>query len=195
MVQAQQESVQDGGRIDACRSAGICDRILATATNLFETQGVSRTYVSDIMRGESLTRELFYYYFSDKNELVEKVVEAYRNICRSAVSEAVEACEASPELRLHAAAQTMMELFYTEDCGHTAMSRVLDELGLFRKAVSDMTRFGAECVYGADADAEKLRKTSVLLLACVGIAEVSEANRELAIGQAKRMITHVLALS
>lgn len=194
MLQAQQETDQDDLRAESRRSNGICERILATATNLFEIQSVSRTYVSDIMRAENLTRELFYYYFADKTELVEKVVESYRDGCRAAVKDAVDACEGSDELQLHAAVKTVMELFYTEDCKHAAMSCVLEELGLFRKAVSDMAAYGATCSLGDDADPELLRKTSTLLLACVGLAEVSEANRELSLGQAQRLISHVLSL-
>lgn len=189
----QQETAQDDKR-EARRSNGIGKRILTTAMGLFETQGVGHTYVSDIMRGESLTRELFYYYYTDKNELVRNVIDAYRETSFEAIREAVELAGELPEPRLQAAAQAIMELCFTEDCKHTAMTRVFGELGIFRKMMGEMTRFGAECVYGPDDDAEHLRKISVLLLACEGMAAVCDGDRELVLGQTQRMIAHVLAM-
>lgn len=190
----QQDTVQQDDSAQERRTNVISERIIATATGLFETQGVARTYISDIMRGESLTRELFYYYFTDKAELVKCVIEAYRERCYAAILEAVEAAGDSIEARLQAATQTIIELFYDEDCEHTAMARVFDELKMFRQMMGDLARFGAECAYGADADAEVLRKNAVLLLACVGMVAVFDGDRDLCLGQAKRMITHVLSL-
>lgn len=187
----QQEAAQEDKRA-ARRMNGIGERILTTAMGLFETQGVGRTYISDIMRGESLTRELFYYYYMDKNDLVESVVEAYRESCFEAVREAVDAAGDSFEPRMQAATKTVMELFFTENCEHTAMARVFDELGIFRKMVGEMARYGAECVYGPDDDAEHLRKVAVLILACVGMAAMHDGDRESAAAQARRMIAHAL---
>lgn len=160
---------------------------------LFERQTVARTYVADIMRNENLTRELFYYYFADKESLVDSVIEAYRDRCFEAVETVTTDQNAGETGRLQAAVGTAMCLFYDEECGRAPMARVFDELGLFRDVVSATARYGAECVLGEDADPELLHKTSVLLLAGIGLAEVSDVDREQAIGQAQRLIDHVLS--
>lgn len=189
----QQEAAQNEASVDS-RPNDNSERILAAAAGFFESKGVARTRIADIMRAEDLTRELFYYYYTNKNELVESVVECYREACFAALREAVDEAGPSPELRLQAAARVTMELFYGEDCGHTAMARVFDELGIFRQMLGEMARFGAICTYGPDADSEFLRKTAVLLLSCVGMAAVCDGDREQCLGQAKRMISHVLAM-
>ena len=175
------------------KTSGIRSRILATATELFERQTVARTYVADIMREENFTRELFYYYFANKESLVESVMEAYRESCFECIASAAAKPDASMEERLIAVVTAAVKLFYDEECGHSAMSRVLDELGLFRGAVSETARYGAACVLGEDEDPERLRRVSVLLLACIGLAEVSDPDREEALGQASRLINRALA--
>ena len=173
------------------RISGIRNRILSTAMALFERQTVARTYVADIMRAENLTRELFYYYFADKDSLVESVVEAYRERCFVAVAEAA-SIDGSIDERLYAVDEAAIKLFYDEGCEHSPMARVLYELGLLRGTVSDTARYGATCVR-EDADDEILRRTTVLLLAGIGLAEVSDPDREVALGQAQRLIVHALA--
>ncbi len=47
------------------------------AQKLFETKGVQKTTLADIAREASMTRELIYYYFSSKNEIIEEVIGSY----------------------------------------------------------------------------------------------------------------------
>ena len=190
----QSKAAQSEGGGQARRLGGIRGRILTTATELFERQTVARTYVADIMRAENFTRELFYYYFANKESLVESVVETYRERCFECVAAAVAGGASSDEELLHAVVDAAINLFYDEECGHSAMSRVLDELGLFRETVSETARYAAMCALGADADPERLRRLSVLLLASIGLAEVSDPNREVALGQAHRLISHALSM-
>ena len=198
VLMTQQNNAQEGfGPLDKGarqrRSNGIRSRILTTAMGLFERQTVARTYVADIMRAENLTRELFYYYFADKDNLVESVVEAYRERCLEVVSVVTSTEGVCEEEKLQAAVSATICLFYDADCEHSPMSRVLDELGIFRDVVSTTARYGAACVFGSDADPEDLRKTAVLLLAGIGLAEVTDPDRDVAIGQARRLIAHVLS--
>lgn len=51
--------------------------ILICARDLFETRGIARTSVQDITNATGVTRSLFYYYFSDKDALVEAVLDYY----------------------------------------------------------------------------------------------------------------------
>ena len=175
------------------RPNSIRSRILMTAMGLFERQTVARTYVADIMRNENLTRELFYYYFADKESLVDSVIEAYQERCFEAIDVVTADAGASEESRLQAVVGTAMCLFFDEECDHTPMARVFDELGIFRDMVSATAGHGAMRVLGEDADPDELRELSVLLLAGIGLGGVSDPDREQAIGQAQRLIGRVLA--
>lgn len=53
--------------------------IVSAATKCFEEKGIAKTSVSDITRQCGMTRELFYYYFENKEALVAAVVDEYAN--------------------------------------------------------------------------------------------------------------------
>lgn len=52
-------------------------KIIAIARPMFEKNGVKHTTISAIMDEAGITRELFYYYFSNKRELIEAVIDDY----------------------------------------------------------------------------------------------------------------------
>lgn len=52
-------------------------KIIAIARPMFEKDGVKHTTISAIMDEAGITRELFYYYFSNKRELIEAVIDDY----------------------------------------------------------------------------------------------------------------------
>ena len=53
------------------------DLIIQCARKCFEFKGVRRTTLTDIAHEANLTRELIYYYFSGKQEIVEEVLSQY----------------------------------------------------------------------------------------------------------------------
>lgn len=53
------------------------NKIIAIARPMFEENGVKHTTISAIMDEAGITRELFYYYFSNKRELINAVIDDY----------------------------------------------------------------------------------------------------------------------
>lgn len=53
------------------------DLIVQCARKCFETKGVKKTTLTDIAREADLTRELLYYYFSNKQEIAECLIDSY----------------------------------------------------------------------------------------------------------------------
>lgn len=63
----------------ASRSNGYDRRhqIVEVARSLFEERGLAHTTVKDIARESGVARGLFYYYFADKDAVIEAVLDAY----------------------------------------------------------------------------------------------------------------------
>lgn len=59
------------------RLTGTAGSIVQTARMLFETNGVARTTVKEIAVEANVARELIYYYFEDKQKLIEAVLDDY----------------------------------------------------------------------------------------------------------------------
>lgn len=59
------------------RLEGRAGDIMQAARWLFETRGVSATTVKDIAAETGITRELFYYYFAGKNDVIAAVIDDY----------------------------------------------------------------------------------------------------------------------
>lgn len=56
---------------------GKAEKIVHIARDVFEREGVRKTTISTIMREAGITRELFYYYFKNKPELIDAVLDSY----------------------------------------------------------------------------------------------------------------------
>ena len=50
---------------------------IAAAADVFEAQGVANTTVRDVTEHMGVARSLFYYYFQDKDDLVDAVIDEY----------------------------------------------------------------------------------------------------------------------
>lgn len=58
--------------------------IISRATRIcLERKGIAKTSIADITREVDITRELFYYYYSNKDAAVASVIESYINDARS----------------------------------------------------------------------------------------------------------------
>ena len=65
-------------RKDASKSYRLqSDLIVQSAKKCMESKGVRKTTLVDIAREADMTRELIYYYFSGKQEIVDQVIESY----------------------------------------------------------------------------------------------------------------------
>ncbi len=117
-------------RQKARRLEGRAGDIMQSARSLFETKGVASTTVKDIAAEAQITRELFYYYFSGKNDVVEAVLDDY-------VADIVESVTVWNETRafgrtpesLRACIATLRRTLYDAN-GPRPMIGVLEELGV-----------------------------------------------------------------
>ena len=59
------------------------DAIVQAAAELFAERGVKKTSIAKLMDRAQMTRELFYYYFKDKDELISDVIDLYvKDVCQ-----------------------------------------------------------------------------------------------------------------
>ena len=71
------------------------DSIVAAAADLFVENGIKKTSIAKVMDKAGLTRELFYYYFDGKEDLISSVVDYYAKDAFRIIDEWV---EKAPEL-------------------------------------------------------------------------------------------------
>lgn len=84
------------------------DLFLETAAGLFEKKGYSNTSVEDIVRELGFTKGVFYYYWKNKQEVVQEIHDRALGLMKDRLDEAV-ACESSPAFRLEVAIRNHVE--------------------------------------------------------------------------------------
>lgn len=112
------------------RLSGIEDDIIRAARMLFEERGVRAVTVSEISRVAGVTRSLFYYHFSGKEQLVSAVVDDY-------VEDIIESVmvwyESRPKMDVEGTLRDCVRAFrrtlYDAD-GSRPMIAVIEELGM-----------------------------------------------------------------
>lgn len=116
-------------------------KIIAIARPMFEENGVRHTTVSAIMDEAGITRELFYYYFNNKKELVHAVLDDYASDIAAnaqAWSDDLDAGRA----RFDDLVTYMRRPIRNDEQAHAAMRKVIVEAGLLSEmddAVVDHT--------------------------------------------------------
>ena len=113
------------------RLAGPAGEIMQSARHLFETRGVRATTVKDIAAESSVTRELVYYYFANKQAVINAVLDDY-------VEDLVESVVVWNESRrfgqtpqsLRGCVQAFRRALYEADGRPRPMIAVLEELGV-----------------------------------------------------------------
>lgn len=117
-------------RVEIRRIEGRAGDIMQAARGLFEHRGVGPTTVKDIASEAGITRELFYYYYSGKRDVVDAVLDDY-------VADIVESVAVWDETRhfgdtsasLRECIATLRRTLYDAN-GPRPMIAVLEELGV-----------------------------------------------------------------
>lgn len=112
------------------RLGGKQGEIMLAARVLFETRGVANTSIKDITTEANITRELFYYYFKNKQAVIDAVFDDF-------VEDLVESALVWNELRefgdtrgsLRKCMETFRRALQDKDGSPRPMFAVLDELG------------------------------------------------------------------
>lgn len=121
---------QAEARADVRRIEGRAGDIMQAARSLFERRGVGPTTVKDIASEAGITRELFYYYYSGKRDVIDAVLDDY-------VADIVESVAVWNEMRhfgdtssaLRECVATLRRTLYDAN-GPRPMIAVLEELGV-----------------------------------------------------------------
>ncbi|RDB63220.1 TetR/AcrR family transcriptional regulator [Gordonibacter sp. 28C] len=132
------------GRLD-----GVAGDIMLAARSLFETRGVRATTVKDIASEAGVTRELVYYYFENKQAVVEAVLDDY-------VEDLVESVVVWNESRkfgdmagsLRACVATFRRALYDAAGNPRPMIAVLEELGVRDSFDVRAVRETVDCING-----------------------------------------------
>lgn len=174
------------------------DLIIQCARKCFETKGVRKTTLVDIAREANMTRELIYYYYSGKEEILEQFVESY---IQDAVDSArlwcdtwsVPASEQNQDLPYEAlvdAVATVRRFVYSADGKKRSMFQVLDELGcrhdIFVRMCSTIIRslgnhptaqrLGRQCTNVVDSQSEFA--FMFVVLGAIGLMEGKDVSNE-----------------
>lgn len=129
------------------RLTGPAGDIMLAARSLFERQGVAKTTVKDVAAEAGVTRELVYYYFENKQAVIDAVLDDY-------VEDLVESVIVWNESRrfgdtpgsLRACIATFRRALYDAEGNQRPMIGVLEELGVRDAFDVRATRETADCL-------------------------------------------------
>nr|WP_244596700.1 TetR/AcrR family transcriptional regulator [Paraeggerthella hongkongensis] len=141
---------RDCGRslIERKRLEGPAGDIMAAARALFERQGVRSTTVKDIAAEAGVTRELVYYYFENKQAVIDAVLDDYvEDLVESVVvwNESRAFGDTSGSLKTCIAA--FRRALYDAEGNQRPMIRVLEELGVRDSFDVRAVRETVDCIH------------------------------------------------
>lgn len=97
------------------------NEILDTAERLFHIKGYEKCAVNDILKEVGIAKGTFYYYFKSKEEVMDGIVERYKDIIVTRAEEIIQKNNISPEEKL-------MNVFMSMKINDKVDSNMLDEL-------------------------------------------------------------------
>lgn len=160
--------------VESRRLTGQAGSIVQAARALFERQGVGGTTVKDIAAEAHMTRELIYYYFKGKREIIDAVLDDY-------VEDLVESAMVWNEGRvfgrtresLRTCVQAFRRALYDTSGAERPMIRVIEELGCRDafdvRAVRETVNAIDACVVTEYAQFHKIEIDMVYEMFCVVI--------------------------
>lgn len=121
--------------------------IVATARKLFEMKGVRATSIAAIAEEANVTRELVYYYFANRNGLIEAVIDDYvEDLVESVIVWNEERIFGDTPGSLKKCIQTFRYSLYDVAGNPRPMIGVLEELGIRDAFDVRATREAADCL-------------------------------------------------
>ncbi|MBS6975462.1 MAG: TetR/AcrR family transcriptional regulator, partial [Eggerthellaceae bacterium] len=131
------------------RLTGPAGDIMLAARSLFERQGVAKTTVKDVAAEAGVTRELVYYYFENKQAVVDAVLDDYvEDLVESVIvwNESRRFGDTSGSLR--ACIATFRRALYDAEGNQRPMIAVLEELGVRDAFDVRAVRETVDCING-----------------------------------------------
>ena len=126
---------------------GSADHIVQVARQLFEENGVAKTTIAEVMREAGFSRELFYYYFKGKDDLIDKVLDSYVNDAVDSVRLWAERCAAG-EQGFDDFVPYFRRFLYDLRGNRRKMAEVLEETNSFYVVIGRATKGSAKFLMG-----------------------------------------------
>lgn len=128
--------------------------IARAARTCLERKGVAKTSIADITREVDITRELFYYYYPNKDSVVEAVLDSYVADAHALLAKGVQVVEDEPEALLLQVVHILRVWMSTDDSAAVPMLDVLRESGRWTKMLYRVAGEALESVRGTSLLAE-----------------------------------------
>lgn len=129
------------------RLQGTPGQITTTARKLFESNGVKATTLSAIAKEANVTRELIYYHFSNRNGVIEAVIDDYvEDLVESVIVWNEERIFGDTPGSLEKCIKTFRYALYEKSGRLRPMINVLEELGIRDAFDIRATRETADCL-------------------------------------------------
>ena len=146
--------------------------LMNSATNLFKTQGIYSTTVSDIVKDAGIAKGTFYLYFSDKDEIVNAVIMKEANILlNKAIEESKTLENAKLSEKIVFIADHVIDVFLKNKSDLEIIHKNLYK-GLFSKDENGITLFSKAIdefiSYNKSENKEKIQKKLYIIIEMVG---------------------------
>ena len=147
---------RSGKRAGSSKYEGRKGLIARAARICFGRKGVAKTSIADITREVDITRELFYYYYPNKDAVVEAVLDGYVGEARFVLSQCVKATKDEPSALVLQIVRALRAWMTTDANAAVPMLDILRESGqwtytLYRVAGEALDALRGTVLVPADA--------------------------------------------
>ena len=158
------------------------DRLVRCARRLGENGNASKVSVTDVTHEMGITRGLFYYYFSSKDELNTAVADSYVEDLMSSIDKAMRGMVEDRMEAVHIVAKCLHDWQYAEEGGYRPMQHVLTEIGMHdhvRLAASEalaklFIKHGLAVDYGRIGDEQLVQRVRLVTMGMLGEVHLHE---------------------
>ena len=135
--------------------------IARAARRCLERKGVAKTSIADITREVDITRELFYYYFPNKDAVIDAVLDGYVADARVLLTKGIAAVADEPETLLVQTIRILRTWMSTDSAAPVPMLDVLRESGRWTKMLYRVAGEALDALRGTSLLAEDEALTEV----------------------------------
>lgn len=176
--------------------------IVLAARCLFESDGVKKTTLSAIAKEAGVARTLLYYYFDDKNAVIEAVVEDYiEDIVESVATWNEQRVFGNTPDELKKCVATFRHVLYMSSGAPRPMFGVLDELGIRDEFAARAVREAVDCIcrnivseYTAYRTVEIDLVPETFALVLYGVVGLMKAKPDITDDEISRLIAQTLRI-
>ena len=139
---------KSGRRAGVNKYEGRKGLIARAARACLERKGVAKTSIADITREVDITRELFYYYYPNKDAVVTAVLDSYVSDARALLARGIDPSEEDPGALLEQVVQILHAWMATDSSKPVSMIDVLVESRCWMITLYRVADEALEALYG-----------------------------------------------